>query len=107
MIIVTTNDLPGYKVVKVHGEVSGMTVRTRNALAQVGAGFKAIAGGELVGLTRQLAETREEAVARMTQAAFAAGCNAILAMRFDSNELGGTYQEVIAYGTAVVVEPIS
>ena len=107
MIIVTTNDLPGYKIVRVHGEVSGMTVRSRNALAQMGAGFKAIAGGELVGLTKQLSETRAEAVARMTQAAFAEGCNAILAMRFDSNEIGGTYQEVIAYGTAVVVEPVN
>lgn len=106
MIIVTTNDLPLHKITKVIGEVSGMTVRTRNVVAQIGSSFRAIAGGELPALTQQLAETREEAVARMTQAAFAQGANAIIAMRFDSNEINGTMQEVLAYGTAVVVEPI-
>jgi len=107
MIIVTTNDLPGYRVTKVIGEVSGLTVRTRHIGAQITAGFKALGGGELRGLTQQLSETREEAMKRLVEATEAAGGNAVLAMRFDSNELQGTYQEILAYGTAVVVEPIS
>lgn len=107
MIIVTTNDLPGYRVTKVIGEIVGLTVRTRNVGAQLGAAFKSLGGGELKGLTRQLQETRDEAVARLAEAAQAAGANAVLAMRYDSNELQGTYQEVVAYGTAVVVEPAS
>lgn len=105
MLIVTTNDVPGYKVTKVIGEVSGLTVRTRHIGAQIGAQLKGIIGGELSGLTRQLSETRGEAVERLVAAAQGAGANAILAMRFDSNELGGIYQEVLAYGTAVVIEP--
>lgn len=106
MLIVTTNDLPGYRVVKVIGEVSGLTVRTRHVGAQIGAAFKAIGGGELKGMTRQLSETRAEAIERLTESAEAVGANAVLAMRFDSNELQSMYQEILAYGTAVVVEPI-
>lgn len=105
MIIVTTNDLPGYRITKVIGEVSGLTVRTRNVGAQIGAGLKSIVGGELKGLTLQLQQTREESLARLTEAATAVGANAVIAMRFDSNELQGTFQEILAYGTAVVVEP--
>jgi len=104
MIIVTTNDLPGYRVTRVIGEVSGLTVRTRNIGAQIGAGLKGIVGGELKGMTLQLQQTREEALARLTENAEKLGANAVLAMRFDSNELQGTYQEILAYGTAVVVE---
>ena len=106
MIIVTTNDLPGYKITKVIGEVNGLTVRTRHIGAQIGASFKALGGGELKGLTKQLAETRDEALARLAEAAKAIGANAVLAMRFDSNELQGTYQEILAYGTACVVEAL-
>jgi uncharacterized protein YbjQ (UPF0145 family) len=106
MLIVTTNDIPGYKVTQVIGEVSGLTVRTRNVGAQIGASLKALVGGELQGLTRQLAETRAEAIDRLVAAASAAGANAVLAMRFDSNELGGVYQEILAYGTAVTIEKL-
>jgi uncharacterized protein YbjQ (UPF0145 family) len=105
MIIVTTNDLAGYRITKVIGEVNGLTVRTRNIGAQLGAGLKAIAGGELRGLTKQLQQAREEALARLSEAASALGANAVVAMRYDSNELGGTFQEILAYGTAVVAEP--
>ena len=107
MIIVTTNDLPGYRITRVIGEVSGITVRTRHIGAQFGASLKALGGGELKGLTKQLQETRNEALARLGETATAAGGNAVLAMRYDSNELQGTYQEVLAYGTAVVAEPLS
>lgn len=105
MLIVTMNDIPGYRITKVIGEVNGLTVRTRNVGAQIGAGFKALAGGELKGLTRQLQESRAEAIERLAEAATAAGANAVVAMRYDSNELAGTFQEILAYGTAVVCEP--
>jgi uncharacterized protein YbjQ (UPF0145 family) len=84
--------------------VSGLAVRSRHVGAQIGAALKSIVGGELQGMTKQLAETREQAVTRMTDAAEAMGANAVLAMRFDSNEIAGMYQEFLAYGTAVVVE---
>lgn len=103
MIISTMNDLPGYQVDQVLGEVTGLTVRSRNIGAQLGAGFKAIVGGELKGLTKQLVQTREEAMARMVEEATTRGANAILAMRFDANEVSQGYQEVVAYGTAVRV----
>jgi uncharacterized protein YbjQ (UPF0145 family) len=101
MLIVTTNDLPGYKITRVIGEVNGLTVRTRNVGAQIGASFKALGGGELRGLTKQL----QEALTRLKEAGEAVGANAVLAMRYDSNELAGTFQEILAYGTAVVAEP--
>jgi uncharacterized protein YbjQ (UPF0145 family) len=106
MLIVTTNDLPGYKITRVIGEVNGLTVRTRNVGAQIGASLKAFGGGELKGLTKQLQESRSEALARLTEAAQAVGANAVLAMRYDSNELAGTFQEILAYGTAVVAEQV-
>ncbi|MDE3064680.1 MAG: YbjQ family protein [Acidobacteriota bacterium] len=99
------NDLPGYRITKVIGEVNGLTVRTRNVGAQIGAGLKALAGGELKGLTKQLQESRAEALERLSEAAAAVGATAVVAMRYDSNELAGTFQEILAYGTAVVAEP--
>ena len=107
MLIVTTNDVPGYKITKVIGEVSGLTVRTRHIGSQIGASLKSIVGGELAGMTKQLSETRQEAMERLSENGRLAGANAIIAMRFDSNELGGIYQEILAYGTAVVIEPLN
>jgi len=106
MIITTMNDLPGHRVDEVFGEVFGLTVRSRNVGVQIGAGFKSLVGGELKGLTKQLAQSREEAIARMVAAAELRGGNAIIAMRFDGNEVGGGHQEVVAYGTAVRVTPL-
>lgn len=106
MLIVTTNDVAGQRITRVLGEVNGLTVRTRNVGAQIGASLKAFGGGELKGLTRQLEEARQEALARLGEAAQALGANAVVAMRYDSNELAGTFQEILAYGTAVVVEPL-
>ncbi|MBU6494917.1 MAG: heavy metal-binding domain-containing protein [Acidobacteria bacterium] len=103
MLIVTSNDIPGYRITKVLGEVNGITVRTRNIGAQFGAALKSLGGGELRGLTRQLTETREEAIERLAENATAMGANAVIAMRYDSNEINGTFQEVLAYGTAVVI----
>jgi uncharacterized protein YbjQ (UPF0145 family) len=97
------NDVPGYRVDRVLGEVTGLTVRSRHVGAQLGASFKSIVGGELKGLTKQLQESRDEAMQRMCEVAAARGANAVLSMRFDSNEVGAGYQELVAYGTAVVV----
>jgi uncharacterized protein YbjQ (UPF0145 family) len=105
MIVSTMNDLPGYRVDEVLGEVTGLTVRSRNVGAQLGAGLKSIVGGELKGLTKQLQQSRDEAKQRLIEAAEAVGANAILAMRFDSDEVGTGYQELVAYGTAVRVSP--
>ncbi len=99
----TMNDLPGYRIDEVLGEVTGLTVRARNVGVQLGAGFKSLVGGELKGLTKQLMESREEALKRLDEAAVARGANAVLAMRFDANEVSSGYQEIVAYGTAVRV----
>ena len=105
MIVSTMNDLPGFEVDEVIGEVTGLTVRSRNVGTQIGAGFKSLVGGELKGLTKQLQESRDEARERLVEAAQEVGANAVLAMRFDSDEVGNGYQELVAYGTAVKVSP--
>jgi len=96
------NDLPGYEVTEVLGEVFGITVRSRNVGSQLGAGFKSLVGGELRGMTKTLAESRTEAQNRLSEAAEAKGGDAVLAMRFDASEFGAG-QEICAYGTAVRV----
>jgi uncharacterized protein YbjQ (UPF0145 family) len=101
MLITTTNDLPGYEIEEVLGEVFGLTVRSRNLGSQFGAGLKALMGGELRGMTKALVDSREQVMERLTQEAEARGANAILAMRFDTSEMGGTWTEICAYGTAV------
>ena len=105
IIVSTMNDLPGYRVTRVFGEVTGLTVRSRNVGAQIGASFKSVFGGELKGMTKQLQETRDEAMARMIERAESLGAGAVLAMRFDGSEVGDGYQEIDAYGTAVAVTP--
>jgi uncharacterized protein YbjQ (UPF0145 family) len=101
MLISTMNDLPGYEVQEVLGEVFGLTVRSRNVGSQIGASLKSLAGGELKGMTKMLAEGREHATQRLIEEAEAKGADAILAFRFDTSELGTTWTEVCAYGTAV------
>jgi uncharacterized protein YbjQ (UPF0145 family) len=103
MIISTMNDLPGYEVEEVVGEVFGLTVRSRNVGSQIGASFKSLVGGELKGMTKMLAEGRDHATGRLVENAEAKGANAILAFRFDTSELGTTWTEICAYGTAVRV----
>jgi uncharacterized protein YbjQ (UPF0145 family) len=105
VLIATTNDLPGYEVVEVLGEVFGLTVRSRNAFSQAGASLRSLVGGELRGMTKNLERSRREVIERLADAAAARGANAVLAMRFDTTELGGMWTEVCAYGTAVRVEP--
>ena len=103
MLITTTNDVPGYTVSDVYGEVFGLTVRSRNVGSQMGAGLKSMFGGELKGMTKALADSRAEVIQRMVEEAEAKGANAILGMRFDTSEMGGTWTEICAYGTAVRV----
>jgi uncharacterized protein YbjQ (UPF0145 family) len=103
MLIVTTNDLPGYRVDEVLGEIFGLTVRSRNAFSQMGAGLKSILGGELRGMTTALTDSRNQVMQRLVDEATERGANAILAMRFDTSEMGGVWTEICAYGTAVRV----
>ncbi|MGH9303574.1 MAG: YbjQ family protein [Acidimicrobiales bacterium] len=101
MIISTMNDLPGYDITEVLGEVFGLTVRSRNIGSQLGATFKSLAGGELKGMTKNLVTSREDVTARMVEEASAKGADAVIAMRFDTSEMGPNWTEICAYGTAV------
>jgi uncharacterized protein YbjQ (UPF0145 family) len=101
MLISTMNDLPGYTIDEVLGEVFGLTVRSRNVGSQIGASFKSLVGGELKGMTKMLAEGREHATERLIEEANQRGADAIVAFRFDTSELGSTWTEICAYGTAV------
>ena len=103
MLITTMNDVPGRRIDQVHGEVFGLTVRSRNVGSQFGAAFKALAGGELKGMTKNLEASRNEAIERLVAAAETKGANAIVAMRFDTTEMGDTWTEVCAYGTACTI----
>jgi uncharacterized protein YbjQ (UPF0145 family) len=101
MLITTANELPGYEIEEVYGEVFGLTVRSRHVGSQIGAGLKSLVGGELQGMTKMLAEGRQQAIERLVQEAEAKGANAIVAMRFDSSEFMDSATEICAYGTGV------
>ena len=104
MLIVTTNDAPGYRVVKTLGVVRGITVRSRNVVSDAIGGLQSIIGGR-VGAYVKLAEAaRQEAYDELVAHAQQMGANGILAMRYDANEIMPGITEVLAYGTAVVVE---
>lgn len=104
MLVTTMNDVPGYEVVEVYGEVFGLIVRSRNIFFNVGASFRTIFGGEVKSYTGLLSQSRQEAVDRLKEAAAAKGANAIIAMRFDCNEIANVMSEVAAYGTAVKIQ---
>jgi uncharacterized protein YbjQ (UPF0145 family) len=107
MLCVTMNDIPGWEIQRVCGEVFGVTVRSRNAFSQIGAGFKSMVGGELGGMTKNVIDSRNEAMTRLFAEAQARGGNALVAMRFDTTELGNNWTEICAYGTAVVAIPVT
>ncbi|OOP64394.1 hypothetical protein BMF89_04305 [Arthrobacter sp. SRS-W-1-2016] len=107
MLIVTSNKIPGHRIDAVFGEVMGLTVRSRDLGAQVMAGFRSLGGGELPEMTKALYESRQEVMARMVNEAQQRGANAIVAMRFDTSEMGGNWTEVCAYGTAVFAIPLA
>jgi uncharacterized protein YbjQ (UPF0145 family) len=99
------NEIPGYRITEVHGDVFGLVVRARNYFSNLGAQLTTVAGGEVTGYTRLLTDSRNQARERMWREARALGANAVVAMRFDCNEIGGIMSEVVAYGTAVTVQP--
>src|SRR5204862_6982725 len=101
MLITTANDLPGYEITETLGEVFGLTVRSRNIGSQLGAGLKSVFGGELKGMTKALVDSRQQVIDRMVEEAQAKGGDAIVAMRFDTSEMGNNWTEICAYGTAV------
>ena len=104
MIVATTNDLPGYRVVRVIGLVRGITVRSRSIVGTIGGALQSIVGGNIT-LFTSLAETaRQEALDLMVKHAEEMGANAVIGMRYDGNEITDGITEMLAYGTAVVVE---
>lgn len=107
MLVVTTNDLPGYKIVRHLGMVRGLTVRSRSVVGNLGAAIQIFFGGNITVYTRLAEHARQEAFDLLVEHAEAMGANAILAMRYDANEIAAAVTEVLAYGTAVVVEPLA
>ncbi len=105
MIVATTPYLAGFRITEVKGQVFGLVVRSRGLAGNVAAGLRSLVGGEIHEYTELLEDTRRQAVDRLVRNATEMGANAILSMRFDSSEMGQTMSEIVAYGTAVVVEP--
>ena len=107
MIVSTTNFVAGRRVVETRGQVFGVVVRSRGLGGNILAFLRSLGGGEIHEYTALLEDTRRQAIDRMVQNATAMGADAVLSMRFDSSELGGTMSEVVAYGTAVVTAPLA
>lgn len=105
MIVVTTPFVSGHRVTDTKGMVFGLVVRSRGLGGNIMASLRSLGGGEIHEYTSMLEDTRRQALDRLVQNATLAGANAILSMRFDSSELANTMSEIVAYGTAVVVEP--
>ena len=105
MIVVTTHDLPGFQVVKVHGLVRGNTIRARHMGKDIMAILRNMAGGEIMEYTKMLAEAREQAIDRMLEEAAALGANAVLGVRFQTSMIQSGAAEMLCYGTGVTVEP--
>ena len=105
MIVTTTNDVAGYRITRHLGVVRGLTVRSRSVIGNIGAGIQSLFGGNISIYTNLAEKAREEAFNLMVEHASAAGANAIVAMRYDANEITDGITEVLAYGSAVIVEP--
>ena len=105
MIVATTPFIAGHRVVETKGQVFGLVVRSRGFSGNLIAGLRSIGGGEIKEYTSLLEDTRRQALDRLVKNATLMGGNAVISMRFDSSELAGTMSEIVAYGTAVVVEP--
>src|SRR3954470_10065590 len=105
MLVVTTENIPQHRVVEIKGQCFGVVVRSRGIGGNIVAGLRSIVGGEIHEYRALLEEARRHAIDRMVQNATAMGANAVIMMRFDSSEIGQTMSEIVAYGTAVVLEP--
>ncbi len=104
MIVATTNDVAGYRVVRHLGVVRGITVRSRSVIGNIGAGIQSLFGGNISIYTELAEKARAEAFDLMVEHATSAGANAVIGMRYDANDIADGITEVLAYGTAVVVE---
>jgi uncharacterized protein YbjQ (UPF0145 family) len=105
MIVVTSEYVAGYRVKETKGQVFGVVVRSRGLGGNIMAGLRSLGGGEIKEYTQLLEDARRHAVDRLVQNATAMGANGVIMMRFDSAEIGQTMSEIVAYGTAVVLEP--
>jgi uncharacterized protein YbjQ (UPF0145 family) len=105
MIVVTTEGIAGHRTVRTLGQVFGVVVRSRGIGGNFVAGLRSIVGGEIKEYTQMLEEARRHALDRLVENATLMGANAVLMMRFDSAEMGQTMSEIVAYGTAAVVQP--
>lgn len=105
MIVTTTENIVGRRVQEVRGQVFGVVVRSRGLAGNILASLRSLIGGEISEYTQLLEDTRRHAIDRMVQNAQAMGADAVVMMRFDSSEIGGYMTEVVAYGTAVRLEP--
>ena len=103
----TTNYVPGCKVDKVVGLVYGITVRSRGIGGNIMAGLRTLGGGEIHEYTELAHQARQQALDRLSQQAETLGANAVISVMFDSTEIGTTMDEIIAFGTAVVVSPVA
>jgi len=104
MIVVTTNELPGHRIVRHIGVVRGLSVRSRSLVGNIGASIQILFGGNITLYSKLAERARQEAFDLLVAHAEEAGANAVLAMRYDANEIAAAVTEVLAYGTAVVVE---
>jgi uncharacterized protein YbjQ (UPF0145 family) len=105
MLVTTTENVPNHRVIAVKGECFGVVVRSRGLAGNVVAGLRSIVGGEIKEYTELLEQARRHAIDRMVENATLMGANAIVMMRFDSSEIGQTMSEIVAYGTAVMLDP--
>ena len=103
MIVTTTENIVGYRVVESKGQCFGVIVRSRGLAGNIIAGLRTIVGGEIYEYTELLEQARRHALDRMVKNANAMGANAVVMMRFDSSEIGRNMTEIVAYGTAAVV----
>ncbi len=104
MLVATTENIPGYRRARTLGQCFGVVVRSRGLGGNILANLRSIAGGEIHEYTQLLEEARRQAIDRMVANATAMGANAVIMMRFDSSEIGQFMSEIVAYGTAVVLE---
>ena len=104
-MITTANEIAGWRVVRHVGIVRGITVRSRSIVGNIGAAIQIFFGGNITLYTKLAEQARQEAFDELIAHAEAMGANAVLAMRYDANEIAAAVTEVLAYGTAVVVEP--
>jgi uncharacterized protein YbjQ (UPF0145 family) len=106
MLVATTENLAGYRVKEVKGQVFGVVVRSRGLGGNIVAALRSLLGGEIHEYTSMLEDSRKQALDRMIQNAAGMGANAVVMMRFDGSEIGNTMTEVVAYGTAVIIEEL-